>query len=48
VDEVFRDFADSEMPIEVRRLRRKITAGTRRSAWHLSRVHGTTEAINNF
>jgi hypothetical protein len=46
VDEVFRDFADSEMPIDVRRLPQKI-AGTRRSAWHLSRVNGTTEAISN-
>jgi transposase len=49
VDEIVADFADSEMPFEVRRLGR--TIGKWRDqicAWHLSRVsNGPTEAINN-
>jgi transposase len=49
VDEIVRDFADGEMPLEVRRLGRTIAKW--RSpivAWHRSHVsNGPTEAVNN-
>jgi transposase len=49
VDEIVRDFADREMPLEVRRLGRSIAR--RRDqiiAWHRSHVtNGPTEAVNN-
>jgi transposase len=49
VDAIVRDFADAEMPLEVRRLGR--TIGRWRDqiiAWHRSRVsNGPTEAVNN-
>ena len=49
VDEIIRDFADRELPLEVRRLGR--TIGRWRDqivAWHRSHVsNGPTEAINN-
>ena len=49
VAEIGRDFADPEMPIEVRRLGRTITRWAAQIvAWHRSHVtNGPTEAINN-
>jgi transposase len=49
VDELIRDFADREMPIEVRRLGRTIKRWRDQIvAWHRSHVsNGPTEAINN-
>ena len=49
VDEIVRDFADGEMPLEVRRLGRTIaTWRTQIVAWHRSHVsNGPTEAVNN-
>ena len=48
-EEVIRDFTDSEMPLEVRRLGRTIRRWrTQIVAWHRSHVsNGPTEAINN-
>jgi transposase len=49
VDEIVRDFADSEMPFEVRRLGRTIAKWCSPIvAWHRSYVsNGPTEAVNN-
>jgi transposase len=49
VDEIIRDFADREMPLEVRRLGRTIKRWRDQIvAWHRSHVsNGPTEAINN-
>ena len=49
VDEIVRDFADGEMPLEVRRLGRTIAKWrTQIVAWHRSHVsNGPTEAVNN-
>ena len=49
VDEIVRDFADGEMPFEVRRLGRTIAKWrTQIVAWHRSHVsNGPTEAVNN-
>lgn len=49
VDEIVRDFADGEMPPEVRRLGRTIGKWrTQIVAWHRSHVsNGPTEAVNN-
>lgn len=49
VDEIIRDFADSEMPDEVRRLGRSIARWRDQIiAWHRSHVsNGPTEAVNN-
>ena len=49
VDEIIRDFADAEMPPEVRRLGRTIKRWRDQIvAWHRSHVsNGRTEAINN-
>ena len=49
VDEIVRDFADAEMPLEVRRLGRTIKRWRDQIvAWHRSHVsNGPTEAINN-
>ena len=49
VDEIVRDFADSEMPFEVRRLGRTIGKWRHQIvAWHRSHVsNGPTEAVNN-
>lgn len=49
VDEIVRDFADSEMPFEVRRLGRTIGKWRHQiTAWHRSHVsNGPTEAVNN-
>jgi transposase len=49
VDEIVRDFADTEMPLEVRRLGRTIKRWRDQIvAWHRSHVsNGPTEAINN-
>ena len=49
VDEIIRDFADPEMPLEVRRLGRTIKRWRDQIvAWHRSHVsNGPTEAINN-
>ena len=49
VDAIGRDFADTEMPLEVRRLGRTITKwSTQICAWHRSHVtNGPTEAVNN-
>lgn len=49
VDEIVGDFADHEMPIEVRRLGRTIKKWKAQiCSWHLSHVsNGPTEAINN-
>jgi transposase len=49
VDEIVRDFADGEMPFEVRRLGRTIGKWrTQIVAWHRSHVsNGPTEAVNN-
>ena len=50
VDEIVRDFADSQMPPEVRRLGRTIAKWRSQIvAWHRSHVsNGPTEAVNNF
>jgi transposase len=48
VDEIVRDFADGEMPFEVRRLGRTIARCHQIVAWHRSHVSNrTTEAVNN-
>jgi len=49
VEEIVRDFADGEMPFEVRRLGRTIGKWRRQiTAWHRSHVsNGPTEAANN-
>jgi len=49
VDEIVRDFADAEMPLEVRRLGRTIKRWRDQIvAWHRAHVsNGPTEAINN-
>jgi len=49
VDEIIRDFADPEMPVEVRRLGRTIKRWRDQIvAWHRSYVsNGPTEAVNN-
>jgi transposase len=49
VDEIVRDFADREMPDEVRRLGRSIARWRDQIiAWHRSHVsNGPTEAVNN-
>ncbi len=49
VDEIVRDFADHEMPLEVRRLGRTIARWRDQIlAWHRSHVsNGPTEAVNN-
>jgi transposase len=49
VDEIIRDFADTEMPLEVRRLGRTIRRWRHQIvAWHRCQVsNGPTEAINN-
>jgi len=49
VDEIIRDFADSAMPLEVRRLGRTIKRWRDQIvAWHRSHVsNGPTEAVNN-
>ena len=49
VDEIIRDFADPEMPLEVRRLGRTIKRWRDQIvAWHRSHVsNGPTEAVNN-
>lgn len=49
VDEIVRDFADTEMPPEVRRLGRTIARWRHQIvAWHRSHVsNGPTEAVNN-
>ena len=49
VDEIVRDFADREMPLEVRRLGRSIARWRDQIiAWHRSHVsNGPTEAVNN-
>jgi transposase len=50
VDEIVRDFADREMPDEVRRLGRSIARwrDDQIIAWHRSHVsNGPTEAVNN-
>jgi len=49
VAEIVRDFADPEMPVEVRRLGRTIKKWAQQIvAWHDSHVsNGPTEAINN-
>jgi len=49
VDEIIRDFADREMPLEVRRLGRTIRRWRDQIvAWHRSHVsNGPTEAVNN-
>jgi transposase len=49
VDEIVRDFADREMPLEVRRLGRTIKRWRDQIvAWHRSHVsNGPTEAVNN-
>ncbi len=49
VDEIVRDFADREMPDEVRRLGRSIARWRDQiTAWHRSHVsNGPTEAANN-
>ena len=49
VDEIVRDFADGEMPLEVRRLGRTIAKWRHQIvAWHRSHVsNGPTEAVNN-
>jgi transposase len=49
VDEIVRDFADREMPDEVRRLGRSIARWRDQiTAWHRSHVsNGPTEAVNN-
>ena len=49
VDEIIRDFADTEMPLEVRRLGRTIRRWRDPIvAWHSSQVsNGPTEALNN-
>lgn len=49
VDEIVRDFADREMPFEVRRLGRTIKRWRDQIvAWHRSHVsNGPTEAVNN-
>ena len=49
VDEIVRDFADHEMPLEVRRLGRTIKRWRHQIvAWHRSHVsNGPTEAVNN-
>jgi transposase len=49
VDEIIRDFAEPEMPLEVRRLGRTIKRWRNQIvAWHRSQVsNGPTEAINN-
>jgi len=49
VDEIGRDFTDSHMPLEVRRLGRTIKRWrTQIVAWHRSHVsNGPTEAVNN-
>ncbi|CAE7746185.1 true [Symbiodinium sp. KB8] len=49
VDEIVRDFADRDMPLEVRRLGRSIARWRDQIiAWHRSHVsNGPTEAVNN-
>jgi transposase len=49
VDEIIRDFVDTEMPLEVRRLGRTIKRWRHQIvAWHRSQVsNGPTEAVNN-
>ena len=48
VDEIVRDFADTEMPLEVRRLGRTIAKWRTQIVWHRSHVsNGPTEAVNN-
>lgn len=49
VDEIGRDFTDSAMPFEVRRLGRTISRWAAQIvAWHRSHVtNGPTEAVNN-
>ena len=49
VTEIGRDFTDTTMPFEVRRLGRTITKWAEQiTAWHRSHVsNGPTEAINN-
>jgi transposase len=49
IDEIIRDFADREMPLEVRRLGRTVKRWRDQIvAWHRSHVsNGPTEAINN-
>jgi transposase len=49
VDEIIRDFADPEMPVEVRRLGRTIRRWRDQIiAWHRAHVsNGPTEAVNN-
>ena len=49
VDEIVRDFANGEMPLEVRRLGRTIKRWRDQIvAWHRSHVsNGPTEAVNN-
>ncbi len=49
MDEIVRDFADREMPLEIRRLGRSIARWRDQIiAWHRSHVsNGPTEALNN-
>lgn len=49
VDEIIRDFCDSDMPLEIRRLGRTIKRWRNQIvAWHRCHVsNGPTEAVNN-